>query len=66
MTPKQKQHKSATRSRRAHHALKPAAIRTDEDGTHLSHRAVKNDDGTYTYRGRTIGKKAAAVATTTA
>lgn len=59
MKPKQKTHKAATGSRRSHHALKSVTVRTDQDGTHLPHRAVRNDDGTVTYRGKVIGKKAA-------
>lgn len=59
MKPKQKTHKAATGSRRAHHALKAKNVRVDQDGTHLPHIAVRNDDGTVTYRGNVIGKKAA-------
>lgn len=59
MKPKQKTHKSATGSRRSHHAMTAATLRTDADGTHRPHRATKNDDGTYTYRGKTVGKKSA-------
>lgn len=57
--PTQKTHKAATGSRRSHHAMKPISVRTDNDGTHLPHRAIKNDDGSYTYRGRVVGKKSA-------
>ena len=59
MKPKQKTHKSATRSRRAHHALTAKTVRTDQDGTHLPHQAVRNEDGTVTYRGKVVGKKSA-------
>ena len=55
--PKQKTHKSSTRSRRSHHALSDTTVRTDADGTHLPHHATKNDDGTYTYRGKVVGGK---------
>lgn len=57
--PTQKTHKAHTGSRRSHDALKAVTIRKDADGTHLPHRATKQADGTYTYRGRTVGKKAA-------
>ena len=50
--PKQKTPKSKTRRRRSHLALKPIAVRFDDEGTpHLSHHAAA---ATGKYRGKQV------------